>query len=466
MSLDYFRIERGLILDELVSYLQGTGVPGLTGDTDDALSGSVYTDTADGSLYTKLYNGTGTAAWQKMASETYVNNAVGATISWREPAQVRDNVSTTVPAGTATQPIVVDGVSITNGGRVLFSAVVGGNGKNVYVYNQATGLFVEDTNAESNGDAAYVIAGTSAGKTYVYNGAAWVQSDQASLDEEGYIRAYIGKPTAGSVAPLYTSTNFVVQSSNLTAAVSALDLELGANVTLGYFIDPTFKVNGNIQALDNEIGANVTAGSWISPANAINQNLQALDTHLGVPFAAGNFITSAETVSAAVTALDVQFGPNVVNGNFIFAATKTNQNIQALDSEIGAQVASTGVILSTNSINQNISALATELAKATTEVTVTNVTSVQTIDSATGRAAKWLVRVELVSDVTRSYATEVFVLGDGANASDFTRYATLRLGTAIPGLVVSADSVAGVLRLRVASTGAVNVTTRRVGLVD
>lgn len=156
MSESFFRIERGLELDEIVQYLQGAGAPGAAGDTSLAEVGSVYTDNATGAMYTKISAGVGTDKWQKLASETYVNNALGATVSWREPAFVRDNVATVLPTGVAASPIVVDGVSISNGGRVLFSALTGGDGKNVYVYDQATGLFVEDINQESSGDAAFV----------------------------------------------------------------------------------------------------------------------------------------------------------------------------------------------------------------------------------------------------------------------------------------------------------------------
>jgi hypothetical protein len=468
MALDFFRIERGLLLDELVSYLQGAGVPGLTADTDGADVGSVYTNTADGALYTKIATGTGADKWQKMASEAYVNNAIGATISWREPAVVRDNVATTVPSGTATQPITVDGVSVTNGQRVLFSAIVGGNGKNVYVYNQATGLFVEDINAETNGDALFVIGGTSAGKTYVYNGADWVLTDQSSLDELGFIRAFIGKSGAGNVVPTYTSTNFVAQSSNLQTSVSALDAELGANVALGNFVNPTFTVNGNIQALDTEIGANVTSGGFILASNSVNQNLQVIDTHLGVNFLAGNVISLNQTVSGAVTALDAKIGPDVVTSNYLTAGQTLTASLSAINTGLGANVTTGGTILSTNSINQNVQALDAALTQTTMATTVNNITSVQTVDSVTAGSAKWLVRVSLVSDPTAVYATEVYALCDGALNVDFTRYATLRLGAAISGLAVTADSdgtTAGLIRLRVAATGAVNVTARRVGVI-
>jgi hypothetical protein len=466
MSLDFFRIERGLELDDLVQYLQGAGNPGVAGDTADALVGSVYTDNGTGAIWTKIAAGTGTDKWQKLASETYVNNAVGATISWREPAKVRDNVATTLPTGTPSSPITIDGVSVTNGGRVLFSALSGGSGKNVYVYDQANGVFVEDSNNESTGDAVYVEGGTSAGITYVYNGTAWVQTDQSSLDELGFIRAFIGKDAAGSELPSYATTNFVVASSSLEAAIGALDTEIGANVSNGNFIFAASKMNANIQALDTQFGPNVTLGSWVGPAVKTNQNIQALDTHLGVDFAAGNYITLNQTVSGAVTALDVAIGPNVVNGNFILASNKVQANIQALDTQIGADVLAGTYVSPANSTNANIQALDTALGNVSLATSVANVTSIQTIDSVTAGAAKWFVRVELESDTTRVYATEVYALSDGtATGSDFTRYATLRLGTAIPGLVVSVDAVGGALRLRVAASVAVTVDARRASVI-
>lgn len=465
MALDFFRIERGLELDDSVLYLQGIGAPGTTADTNAALVGSVYTNNVNGSIYTKITAGSGADKWQKLASEDYVNNAVGATVSWREPAVVRDNLAVSLPVGTATQPIVVDGVSITDGQRVLFSAIVGGDGKNVYMYDQATGTFIEDENNETNGDVVYIQSGTSAGAKYVYNGTDWVLSDQASLDELGFIRAFIGKDTAGNVTPLYSSTNFVSNATSLEAAIGDLDAALGANVSLGNFIDPNDTVNQNIQSLDTKLGASVSSGNFVLAGSTTHANIQALDTQVGAALLTGNFISAGDQLSVAITSLDNQFGPNVSNGNFVLSANKTNQNIQALDTALGAPVTNVGVILSTNSANANIQALGTELNEVSKLTTVTNVTSVQTIDTAIGAgSAKWLVRVELEADPSRVYATEIYALSNGTSV-DFTRYGTLRIGTSIPGLAVTADFDAGNIRLRVAATGAVQVEARRVSVI-
>lgn len=60
---DFFRIIRGLEIDETVRVLQGPGAPGHTSDTDDSLVGSIYTDNVAGTLYTKTTTGTGPAKW-------------------------------------------------------------------------------------------------------------------------------------------------------------------------------------------------------------------------------------------------------------------------------------------------------------------------------------------------------------------------------------------------------------------
>lgn len=60
---DYFRIVRGLELDEKVRILTGTGVPGSTADTDSAFVGSIFLSTSAGALYTKISAGTGSGSW-------------------------------------------------------------------------------------------------------------------------------------------------------------------------------------------------------------------------------------------------------------------------------------------------------------------------------------------------------------------------------------------------------------------
>lgn len=68
MSSDYFRIVRGLELDEKVRILQGAGAPGLTPDTDAAQVGSFYLNTTTGAAFSKVSPGSGTIRWSGIAA--------------------------------------------------------------------------------------------------------------------------------------------------------------------------------------------------------------------------------------------------------------------------------------------------------------------------------------------------------------------------------------------------------------
>ena len=56
----FFRIERGLEIDDAVKIIQGSGAPGSTTDTDDALIGSTYHNVAAGTVWQKIQNGSET----------------------------------------------------------------------------------------------------------------------------------------------------------------------------------------------------------------------------------------------------------------------------------------------------------------------------------------------------------------------------------------------------------------------
>jgi hypothetical protein len=67
---EYFRIVRGLELDETVRILQGAIPPGSTADTDAALVGSFYLNNTTGTAYTKILAGSGTNKWSAVGSGT------------------------------------------------------------------------------------------------------------------------------------------------------------------------------------------------------------------------------------------------------------------------------------------------------------------------------------------------------------------------------------------------------------
>lgn len=291
MTLRPTRVDLGLNLNGDAFLLAGVGIPGTTTITNEALIGSRYSNTVDGALFTKFAAGSGTDKWQKIASESFVTSQLASLISWREPAEVNDSTSTVLPTGTPGDPITVDGESIGDGERVLFSAIVGGDGKNIYIYDQTTGTFVEDLNAETSGDTTYVIRGTDAGVRYTYNGTDWIRTDASSQDELGFIRAFIGKNNSGSETPNYGTPVVVTNGVNLETAIGELDTAIGDRLyTEDNVVTDGQTLTASIDALDVALGDNTfTESNIVSSANDITENLDALDI-------AVNNVTSQNTI--------------------------------------------------------------------------------------------------------------------------------------------------------------------------
>jgi len=172
--LEFFRLSKGIELDRSVRILQGAGSPGVTGDTNTAQVGSFYLDTS-GDAYIKQLSGAGTNKWFVYATEQFVIDQT--TDSWRNPVEVVDLVAITPPTGTPGNPIIVDGESITDLQRVLFTAIIGGGGPNIYVYDQASATFSEVSNNETHADTLFIKRGTYPNRLFYYTGTDWQLND-------------------------------------------------------------------------------------------------------------------------------------------------------------------------------------------------------------------------------------------------------------------------------------------------
>jgi hypothetical protein len=293
MALDLFRVIQGLDiqLDDLsknANVLVGDGAPGGTTETNAAPIGSIWLRTdaeTDGlNLYWKHTTvNNSTADWNQATDKTYVD-AVAAGLSWREPARVQDSVSTTIPTGVAGNPITVDGVSIVDGDRVLFSNQATGTDNNVWIYDQATGTFSEDPNGETDGDALLIQEGSAAEQQWVYDGTAWVQFGGAtSAAELGYIRTFIGKTGAGAENPTYSSTDVITQGEDLEHTIGELDAAIGTQTyTNDNIVTDGQDVTSSIDAIDTAIGNQTyTNDNIVTDGQTVTASIDAIDTALG-----------------------------------------------------------------------------------------------------------------------------------------------------------------------------------------
>ena len=434
------------------------GVPGL-GDaySDATVKGALCLNETDGQMYQKKIAGSGADKWVRMQNQDDVNAAIMGQ-SWRPPVQT---VETTAyadldAAETAVNTGTIDGITVVDTTRILFTNITGAN-DNVFIVTGTPGsgaTLVEDSNDASKGDAVYVQAGSHAGAEMGFNGTVWVEQGRASITEIGFIQAFIGKSVDGTETPDYGSNHVVIDTESLEKAIGDLDAEIGAAVatpqarTAGPLTDKA--INLNIEALDDAIGANVTSTNQATAGDSVNENISALD------LAIGDDITGAKIRT---------IGPIVVQN--------TNTNMEALDTAIGANCTSTQHVSNDNAVNGNISILDKVLADARMENKSDSVTTATTLDSVPVDGilwAEWIVHARSAATAGNIWAGKILAIHNGsigtdATAVDYNTFAILKTGSAIPALNFECDldgvGVAQVLRLRASSGAAAHIRITR-----
>ena len=441
MSADFFRIYRGLELDEAAQFLTGTGAPGAAGDTSTAPRGSYFTDTATGDLYLKVAQGVGTDKWKRMATEDYVASVASTGLSWREPVTVIDTTATDVATLKADLDAddLIQGVAVTVGMRILGASVAGN--KNIFVVSGSTGnwTLTEDLNPESSGDTTYVVDGVNAGKTYQFDGTDWVWIQGQASTEDAFIRAFIGKDAAGNELPSYTSTNVVANNDSLETAAGKLDAEAGyANAFMG----------------------KTGAGNELPDYSSVN------------------IVADGDSLETAIGKLDAEIGPAVAAGEVILASNTVNANIEALDAEVESindylgktaadgtpDYSSTNFVADNDSLTTAVGKLDAALAATSLTSTLTNVTSITAVDTVAAVVAEWDVFVRQSDTPARVRAFKVFAMHNGTNV-DSTIFAALTRGGNISGFQATVTLSGGNLVLNIQSTAAVDVKAQRLSAI-
>lgn len=441
MSADFFRIYRGLELDEVAQFLTGASAPGASGDTSTAPRGSYFTDTTTGDLWLKTAQGTGTDKWSKMATQDYVSTVASSGLSWREPVDVNDTTSTTTSALKADLDAddLIQGVPVVLGMRILGSGITGN--KNIFVVGGVSGdwTITEDLNPESNGDTTFVTAGDDAGRTYQYDGANWIWINSADQTELTFIRNFVGKDGAGNELPQYTSNNVVADNDTLETAAGKLDAEAG---------------------FANAFTGKSAAGSELPDYTSVN------------------VVADGDNLEVAIGKLDAEIGATVANGEVILAGNTVNQNVTALDGEVASvndylgktaadatpDYTSEVYVTDGDSITTAVGKLDAAIAATSLTSTLTNVTSISAVDTVTAVAAEWDVYVRETATPTRIRSFKVFAMHNGS-VVDSTIFAALTRGGNITGFQATVTLSGGSLVLNVQSTAAVDVKSQRLSAI-
>jgi len=261
MTQALFDIEKGLQIDSSSAYLTGAGVPGASTDTDAAVVGSHYTNTADGGVFMKVTVGAGTDKWKKLATEDFAGQQSG--IDWKDSVRLATDAAlpayTQLGAGVgatltavAVGILTVDGVAMVLGDDLLVKDEAGAPGHADHgLYEMTTEgtagvafVLTRRTDTDEDGEVTAALQvgveeGTLNDDTYwslTTNNPIVVDTttlnfvkiaDAATQAELGFIRTFIGKSAAGAETPTYSSTNFVVNTTSLETAIGALDAQLG-----------------------------------------------------------------------------------------------------------------------------------------------------------------------------------------------------------------------------------------------
>lgn len=265
----YYNFDNGISLNDRAYIIEGEGPPGSDTRTNEAPSPSLYLDSLNNEVYLKYQDGSNDQTdWTQIAAEKDVATAVAASVSWREPVKALENISTVLPAPPVPGVTVIDGYTVQEGDRILFSELLPTG--NVYIVEG--GQWVEDVNEETPGDTIYVEDGTTyAGKRFTFTkDDRWVQTDLTSDDELNFVRLFIGKTASGAELPEYYSTNIVTQGNDLEAAIAQLDEAIGGPGTGG--------LADGLGGLEDSLGDTtfVPDNGTTSPDNTVNENIGAV----------------------------------------------------------------------------------------------------------------------------------------------------------------------------------------------
>jgi hypothetical protein len=460
MSLDLFRLYSGLDIsnEDLTSnayVLQGAGTPAGT-SADEAPIGSVwYNSTADSDklqLWWKHATGAGLDKWSRAANTAYVDAAVQG-ISWRETVAARD---ATLYANAAAFPTTgtIDGVTLVNGDRVLFSNVTTAGDRNVFIWNSATSSWTEDTNAETDGDALFVAQGTSAEQQWVFDGTNWFQFGGSSNTEIINIRNFVGKDTAGAGFPDYVSNDIVDDGLDLRLATSQLDDAIGllqftnnfviSDFTAGVIQDPdnglstssVTDITDALDKLDATYGSgtvtNIAGGyaltsnfEWNGGTLTLTTALNALNNAIGDRNYTGNILTDGQTITQSLEALDVIVGDlnnssSYTGGGFLDASTIAGNSVQQ----------------TFNTFNQEIGFLAEQTYSSSGSAPVSTTTPLEPVgaqlSASEATEIEWLVQVK--DSGGKRQAFKVHAISNGTTV-DWTQFAVVKTGGNIGGSV-------------------------------
>jgi len=163
----------------------------------------------------QLWYNTNIPSLQVFNGSTWIDISGGSSTisSWRAPVVARDN---TLYANFLSFPTggTIDGVTLVDGDRVLFSNVSVVTQRNVWIWDAGGSSWSEDTQNEVAGDAVYVVEGTDSGKVFAFDQFdQWAQISGSGGGGNSGIAFIKEQFTATPSQALFTLTNTYIPST-------------------------------------------------------------------------------------------------------------------------------------------------------------------------------------------------------------------------------------------------------------
>lgn len=157
---DFFRINKGLEIDDSIRILHSIGPPGGTPDTDSANVGSICTDNITGDIYSKRTAGVGHTMWETPAAATF--QLVSEFATSPTPSSPMGDDSVTIGPGASTAVSGINSVAI---GNQSLSRIPGGvvqaNGRFASTGDAQVGRYILRGHTASSLETEIFIDGTS-----------------------------------------------------------------------------------------------------------------------------------------------------------------------------------------------------------------------------------------------------------------------------------------------------------------
>lgn len=456
MSSDFFRVVRGFEIDAddgtaLIQIITSSSAPDVQVDAQTAPLGTLWIVNGGGTTATRVYQ-----KYRDAFNSKRDWRDITQTVTWRDAVEVRQNIATVLPTGTPANPVTVDGQSITDGQRVLFSNLT------------PTAATATITSSVAHVGTDEAIAGAHANLyfTLATNGSAPIEYSIATAGSTDFDTIASSIQTAWGLGTvvwdgvnnwfLFTTTltgsSASVEIVRPTASTPDLFVQIETDETLVFTTDtPMLGVGPDVYIYDEPTGT-----FYLDPAQSATDG-DAVLVNRGTDADKGFFYNGTTWVEFGTgSASEEGFIRAFIGKDAAGPETPDYTNPTG-----GGPYTVGNIIGATDNLELAVAKTNAYQYQNTAELRGTNVVTISDTLPVGVNMAHWLVRLNGNADPTRVRAREIFAVRDNANNVDFTSFQLLSVGGNITNQAFAVTSAGGALTLTVTATLAFDYEIKR-----